>query len=113
MKKFLMMLGISCLALTIEAQAQSMVQVEAPADADVTITEQQRMVPSNIGGYNNSDMKPLPDNPGVEVEPVEDALTPQMETETDIDVQEVVPVPAPAMPPNGNMVIDTTTQISD
>lgn len=111
MKKFLMMLGISCLALTIEAQAQSMVQVEAPAD--VTITEQQRMVPSNIGGYNNSDMKPLPDNPGVEVEPVEDALTPQMETETDIDVQEVVPVPAPAMTTNGNMVIDTTTQISD
>ena len=37
MKKFLMMLGISCLALTIEAQAQNMVQVEAPADADVTI----------------------------------------------------------------------------
>ena len=71
------------------------------------------MVPSNIGGYNNSAMKPLPDNPGVEVEPVEDALTPQMETETDIDVQEVVPVPAPAMTTNGNMVIDTTTQISD
>lgn len=113
MKKFLMMLGISCLALTVEAQAQSMVQVEAPADADVTITEQQRMVPNNIGGYNNSDMKPLPDNPGVEVEPVEDALSPQMET--DIDVQEVVPVPAaaPAMTTNGNMVIDTTTQISD
>ena len=113
MKKFLMMLGISCLALTIEAQAQNMVQVEAPADADVTITEQQRMGPSNIGGYNNSDMKPLPDNPGVEAESVEDALTPQMETETDIDVQEVVPVPAPAMTTNGNMVIDTTTQISD
>ena len=113
MKKILMMLGIFSLALTVEAQAQSMVQVEAPADADVTITEQQRMAPSNIDGYNNSDMKPLPDNPGVEVEALEDALSPQMETETDIDVQEVVPVSTPAMTTNGSMVIDTTTQISD
>ncbi len=97
MKNWLWAISVSALALSAGyAIAQNVgVEVTAPADADVTITEQQMQVPVNNGGYNNTDMQPLPDNPGVEVESVQDAMTPQMQTETDVNIQETVPA-APA-----------------
>lgn len=92
MKKILMTMALPVMLYAANANAQSsMVEVTAPADADVTISEQQKTVPVDTGTYNNSDMKPLPDNPGVEVETVGDAMTPQTETETDIDVQATIP----------------------
>lgn len=114
MKNWLMLAGIAGIAITSGialAQSGMGVGVVAPDNADVTITEQQMEVPMNNGGYNNSDMKPLPYDPAVEVESVSDAMAPQMQTETDVNIQESEP--GLEVIPNGNNLMQSDTMINE
>ena len=96
--KNLFLAAVAGLALsTAAAQAQPAMEVDvtAPADADVTITTQETMPAPQAPQYNNADMQNLPSTPGVEVESVQEAMTPPLAPETDIQIEEDISVMQP------------------
>ncbi len=84
-------------AAPVLAQSGVSVEVNDPNAAGVVITTEQSSsgAADNGASYNNSDMQPLPGNPGVETESVQSAETqpPAAEAEITIEESETISVP--------------------
>ena len=82
-------------AAPVLAQSGVSVEVNAPKAADVVITTEQSGsgTADNGSSYNNSDMQPLPGNPGVETESVQSAETQPPAAEITIEESETISVP--------------------
>lgn len=104
MKKIFVIAALLSSALTYNVMAQN----SMPVETDLTVTQEQVSIPMGNGQYNNTDMQPVASTPGVEVESVQDAMAPITATETDVNIQEIVPASVSA--PNGSLEIDTSVQ---
>lgn len=82
-------------AAPVLAQSGVSVEVNDPNAADVVITTEQSGsgTADNGSSYNNSDMQPLPGNPGVETESVQSAETQPPAAEITIEESETISVP--------------------
>lgn len=104
MKKLFVIASLFSFGLSYNVQAQNM----QPIETDLTVTQEQVSLPMGNGQYNNTDMQPVPSTPGVEAESVQDAMSPMTATETDVNIQEIVPTTVPAS--NGSLELDTSVQ---
>ena len=98
MKITLAALSLMLLSTTaVQAQSGVSVEVSDPDAEGVVITTEQSSngAADNGSSYNNSDMQPLPGNPGVETESVQSAETqpPAAEAEITIEESETISVP--------------------